>query len=175
MVSISWNKKKLNSLNKKINKLCNDIPKAVEEGLKNGLEGVKELAYTYKRGTKEGIMIAVSKENSKEILGRIYTDKTIMPYALFLEYGTGIYAEMEHIGTTKTFIESGYRYWYLPVEKAQRDFGSSRKVTIGDSEFYIMYAQRPAPFMKPASFYGRTKLSSEIQKTLSKIMKEISI
>lgn len=39
-------------------------------------------------------------------------------YSLILEYGSGVWAEKDHIGKTDTFKASGYMYWYVPEEKA---------------------------------------------------------
>lgn len=39
-------------------------------------------------------------------------------YSLILEYGSGLYAEKGHIGSSETFIASGFMYWYVPEEKA---------------------------------------------------------
>ena len=44
--------------------------------------------------------------STMKVKGRVYTDKEAMPYALFEHFGTGKFAEMDHIGTTKHFIES---------------------------------------------------------------------
>lgn len=33
-------------------------------------------------------------------------------YSLIIEYGSGAYAEMPHIGNTLEFVESNYEWWY---------------------------------------------------------------
>lgn len=33
-------------------------------------------------------------------------------YSLIVEYGSGLNAEEQHIGTTEEFIESGFEWWY---------------------------------------------------------------
>ena len=38
----------------------------------------------------------------------------------FDEYGTGLNAQLPHIGKTPTFIASGYKYWYMPTTIAQQ-------------------------------------------------------
>ena len=35
----------------------------------------------------------------------------------------GKYAEQEHVGTTKHFIESGYTEWFIPVNKVEKPLG----------------------------------------------------
>lgn len=83
-----------------------------------------------------------------------------------LENGTGIYALEEHIGKTKTFIESGYRYWYLPVEKAKKALGKS--ITLYGKEYYVMYAQPAKPHFTPA-YNSNVRLRRE---NISKAIKE---
>ena len=55
----------------------------------------------------------------------------------------------------------------LPVEKADRDFGINRIITIKGKQFYIMYPQPAQPFMRPAGFENRD-INIEL------VMKEIS-
>lgn len=83
-----------------------------------------------------------------------------------LENGTGIYALEEHIGKTKTFIESGYRYWYLPVEKAKKALGKS--ITLYGKEYYVMHAQPAKPHFTPA-YNSNVRLRRE---NISKAIKE---
>lgn len=172
MIQIKWNENKLNSFYKKMDKISSQIYKSTEIGLENGLKGIQQMALDYKRGKKQGILIEITNQNNK-LVGRVYTDKEILPYALFLEYGTGTFAELPHIGTTKTFIKSGFRYWYLPVEKAQRDFGDNRRIVIQGKEFFIMFAQEPSPFMRPAGFQGRDIVKDELSKGISEFLKEV--
>ena len=83
-----------------------------------------------------------------------------------LENGTGIYALEEHIGKTKTFIESGYRYWYLPVEKAKKALG--KPITLYGKEYYVMHAQPAKPHFTPA-YNSNVRLRRE---NISKAIKE---
>lgn len=83
-----------------------------------------------------------------------------------IENGTGIYALEQHIGKTKTFIESGYTYWYLPKEKAKRSFGTP--VVINGKEFYVMYPQPAKPHFVPA-YNACIRLRKE---NISKAIKE---
>lgn len=83
-----------------------------------------------------------------------------------LENGTGIYALEEHIGKTKIFIESGYRYWYLPVEKAKKALGKS--ITLYGKEYYVMHAQPAKPHFTPA-YNSNVRLRRE---NISKAIKE---
>lgn len=171
MIEIKFNEKKLNSLYKKMDNIEKNINKHIEVGLEAGLKEIQKMAYQYKKGKKEGILIEVTNKN-RQIVGRVYTDKDIMPWALFLEFGTGTYAELPHIGKTKTFYASGFQYWYLPIDKAERNFGDDRKINLYGKEFYVMYAQQPKPFMRPAGFNGRDKVADEVKKAINEFLKE---
>lgn len=65
-------------------------------------------------------------------------------YSLILEYGSGLYAEKEHIGETPTFLASGYMYWYVPEEEAPELFEYPYERIESDSGvFYKVYGQTP--------------------------------
>lgn len=160
------------ALEQKLIKLANGISSKVSEGLTEGLKQVQEVAYDYKGYSKKGILIEVTDSNNN-LVGRVYTDKEIMPYAMFLEFGTGTFAELPHIGHTKTFIESGFRYWYLPVEKAQREFGNDRRIVLNGRQYYVMYAQEPKPFMRTAGFQAKELVTQSILKVLSEFIREV--
>lgn len=83
-----------------------------------------------------------------------------------LENGTGIYALEEHIGKTKTFIESGYTYWYLPAEKAKKALG--KPITLYGKGYYVMHAQPAKPHFTPA-YNSNVRLRRE---NISKAIKE---
>lgn len=126
------------------------------------------------RGRNDVSMIPFTIEvDGTTIKGRLYTDRNTFSYASFLEYGTGTFAEREHIGTTKTFIESNYTFWYLPVEKADRDFGSDRIVTFGNQQYYVMYPQQPKPFMRPTAFEDRDINLEKIQEPIFNMLKGV--
>lgn len=143
-----------------LNKL---LPNAMEEVLKNG----QQIALKNKRGNKEQSLIQYEIQNTKDgVKGRIFTT---FNYAPFLEYGTGIKSDgtLPHIGVTKTFKESGMRYWFMPKAIADRKgmaINASRLINIKGELFYIMYATQAYPFMRPTAF--------ELETLASKIMAE---
>lgn len=61
--------------------------------------------------------------------------------------GLGQYAEQEHIGTTKHFIESGYVEWYIPVNKVGRKLNYPI-VTIKEQQFYVAVRSKSEPFFR---------------------------
>ena len=134
-----------------------EVVSRIESKLPNAMENLmqyaKEVALRNKRGNKDSnlILFEIFVEN-KEVKGRLYTN---FDYAMFLEYGTGTEAEMPHIGHTKTFMESGYRYWFLPKEVADskgKEFSPRRLINIKGELFYMMFATQPHPFMRPTAF-----------------------
>ena len=100
-------------------------------------------------------------------------DKDIFSYAPFLEFGTGTKAELPHIGKTKTFIASGYRYWFLPVDKVDKKFSPERVINIDGELFYIMFATQPYPFMRPASFTSRQENADLVNERIGKFLTEV--
>lgn len=174
MISVEWKKSNLDSFYKKMeNIICNLEPTA-EDAMKEIMKEIQTLALQFKVGKKDITMIPFAVEvEGNFIKGRLYTDKKTFGFASFMEFGTGTYAELPHIGITKTFIESGYTFWYLPVEKVDRDFGSNRIVVINGKQFYIMYPQQPRPFMRPAGFQGRDIATDILQEKLFKMLKEV--
>ena len=86
-----------------------------------------------------------------------------------LENGTGIYALEEHIGKTKTFVNSGYTYWYLPVEKANRELGNP--ITLYGKQYYVMHAQPAKPHFTPAYNSNVRVRKENIAKAIKESMK----
>lgn len=129
------------------------IEKAVPIAIEEVMKYAQETALKHKRGSRdsESILFEISINNGVAT-GRLYTN---FDYAMFLEYGTGTEAEMPHIGHTETFIKSGYRYWFLPKAVADsrgKEFAPQRLINIGGELFYIMFATKPFPFMRPTAF-----------------------
>lgn len=175
MISVEWNKKSLNNFYDKMDKVIKEMPKRTEIGMKNALGNVQEKALANKRGNKDKrlIPIEIVDVNSKQIVGRVYTDKDLFSHAPFLEFGTGTKAELEHIGKTATFIASGYRYWLLPVDKVDKQFSPDRIVNINGELFYLMFATKPYPFMRPASFSSRQESADYINEEIGKLLMEV--
>ena len=57
----------------------------------------------------------------------------------------GQYAEQEHIGTTKHFVESGYTEWYIPVNKVGRKLNYPI-ITIKEQQFYVAVRSKGKSF-----------------------------
>ena len=77
---------------------------------------------------------------------KFYVEKTSAGYRIvgegkgiaFDEYGTGVNATKPHIGTSSTFIKSGYNYWYLPKDVANQ-YNNGKRGTSGHASGHFMY------------------------------------
>lgn len=168
MLTVEWNKGDLNNFYSKIDKICSNLQKHAKTGIEKATKETQQTALSKKVGNKDESMILTEINDERIIEGRVYTN---FHYAPFLEYGTGIEAELPHIGTTKTFIKSGFTYWFLPVEKCDRDL-PNQIITIGDKEFYLMFSQQPKPFMRPTAFERRNPNIETIKESIIKGIEE---
>lgn len=99
------------------------------------------------------------KHNKYQILNDgilIYNDVTNSNgeyYSLILEYGSGLYAEKEHIGQSPTFKATGYMYWYVPEEEAPElfDYPYERIVTEDGAVLYKVFGQTPKHIYEDAA------------------------
>ena len=66
-------------------------------------------------------------------------------YSLILEYGSGLYAEKDHIGKTDTFKATGYMYWYVPEEYAPElfDYYPTTRIETSKGVIYKVFGQTP--------------------------------
>lgn len=172
MVKIKCKIKGLDSLNKKLNTMIRKLPQTTAIGIENAIKGTCEYALHLKRGKNEGILFEMLNIGTKEIKGRVYTDTNTFPHSWFLEYGTGIWAEQPHIGTSKTFIESGFEYWFIPVNKVERTLHYPI-INIKGSEFYLAHGMQSQPFMRPAGFERIDSNTEEVEKQIYKMLEEV--
>ena len=175
MFKIEWKKSSLKSFEKKMKSIINELPNSAKEGVNDALKHTQDVALKNKRGSRDEKMIPIEivDFSKNKVVGRVYTDKDLFSYAPFLEFGTGTKAELPHIGKTKTFIASGYRYWLLPVEKVDRKFAPERMINIKGELFYIMFATQPYPFMRPASFSTREENANLVDERVGKMLTEV--
>lgn len=147
---------------KAIAQLGMDLDKFSKKVYKNLIQAQKETAEKIQEDAKRyspkpdgeyasSIKISETEQVGQTIKTSIYTDMKSEDghfIGRMIENGTGIYALEPHIGKTKTFFESGYRYWYVPTTKVKRPLG--QKITINGIDFYVVKAQKPKPHFKPA-------------------------
>lgn len=84
----------------------------------------------------------------------------------------GNYAEQEHIGKTKHFIESGYTEWLIPVNKVGRSLNYPI-VKIGNSQFYIAHGAKPNHFLSDAEFKTREQNVELLKKSIDEMLKGV--
>lgn len=151
--------KKLAQLEIDFDKFSKNVVKKLMEAEKNTAESIwNDVIVNAPMDTGEYISsISVDdpiyeKDTIKTVIGSDLKTEDGYFLGRMLENGTGIYALEEHIGKTKTFIQSGYRYWYLPVEKvdnALEKYGY-KKVNLYGKDYYVMHGQPAKPHFIPA-------------------------
>lgn len=158
----------------KINKIIQQFPKNIEQSIEDVLKNIKGYAIKLEKGHHEdGIIVEMIDTSTMNVKGRIYTDKEKMPFAMFEHFGTGQFAEMEHIGNTKYFIQSGYTQWLIPVNKVERVLHYPI-VTINDTQFYIAHGVPSNHFMTDAEFKSREKNKEIVIKKINEMLKEVT-
>lgn len=139
---------------KRINEIVNKLPQVEQETVEDILKNIRGYAIKLERGNNEqGILCEMIDMSTKEIKGRIYakpeefmTDDN-KSYLWFEYFGTGEYAEKEHVGTTKHFVESGYTEWLIPVNKVGRSLNYPI-VTIKGRQFYLAHGSKANHFLR---------------------------
>lgn len=90
-------------------------------------------------------------------------------YSLILEYGSGLYAEKEHIGTTKTFLATGYMYWYVPEEEATELINYPyERIETETGVFYKVYGQTPKHIYEDAAKITQRNIARWIREYIKK-------
>lgn len=175
MLSVEWNKTNLKKFYSKMDKIIKQLPNATKNGIKTALENTRALAIQIKpiSNYEDKILIEFTDAQTNEIVGRLHTDKDTFPHALFVEFGTGIYAEESHIGITRTFLESGFRYWFVPKEKVDLSKYGLTPIVMYGKEFYLLSGQQPTRFMRSAGFQSRENNIEEMEKALINMIREV--
>lgn len=163
----------ISKLEKKINTIIKQLPNTIQESVEEILKNMQQSAIKIEYGhNSEGILVELIDYSNNEIKGRVYTDKTNFPHAMFEHFGTGQFAEMEHIGTSKHFIESGYTEWYIPVNKIDKTLHYPIKIIQG-KQFYVAHGAKANHFMTEAEFKTRSQNVEKVKKQISKMLKEV--
>lgn len=154
------------------------LPQAIVNGIEEVLQTLQTEAIRLEKGhNQEGIIIDKVDLSTKTIKSRIYADPTKFmsngqSYLWFEYFGTGQYAEMEHVGTTKHFIESGYTEWFIPVNKVEKPLGFP-VVEIQGMQFYIAHGQEPNHFLQDAEFQTRDYNIETMEKHIYEMLREV--
>jgi hypothetical protein len=152
---------------------------AVQESIEDVLNNIRGYAIRFEKGHKEnGILVEMVDVSTKEVKARVYADpnqfmtESGMSYLFFEYFGTGTNAEMEHIGTTKHFLESNYSQWFIPVNKVGRTLGYPI-ITINDSQFYVARGVKANHFLTDAEFKSRNENKDIIINKINEMLKEV--
>lgn len=173
MIKFKCKIKNINKLDNKLQTISNKLAESVMEGVKKASENTCKYAIRLRRGNKnDGIEVEMFDIESGKIKSRIHTNQETFPYSWFEHYGTGRYAELPHIGTTKHFLESGYEQWFIPFEKVDRPLNYPI-IEIQGSKFYLAHGVKPNPFLQKAEFERRFDNLEDIQKEIQKMLKEV--
>lgn len=173
MVKIKCKIKGLDSLDKKLNTIIKKLPQTIEKSVEEILKEIQVCAIRLEKGNHDnGILCESVDVANNKIKGKVYADVKAFPFFMFEHYGTGQYAEMEHIGKTKHFIESGYTEWFIPVSVAPRELPYPI-VTINDMQFYIAHGVKANHFMTNAEFETRDNNIETVQRNIYKLLKEV--
>ncbi len=105
---------------KNIDAAIQKLPQTANIITEDILNSIRGYAIRLEKGRKEdGILVEMIDMSTKEAKGRVYADPSKFmtengqSYLWFEYFGTGQWAEQEHIGKTKHFIESRiYRVVY---------------------------------------------------------------
>ena len=161
---------------KRINKLIASLQTDI--GIEDLLKNLRLTAIKLEKGHNEdGILVEMYENGSQQ--GRVYATpdqfmSSGVSYLLFEYYGTGQYAEMEHVGKTKHFIESGFTEWFIPVDRVEKPLHYPI-ITINNTDFYIAHGSKPNHFLENAEFESREQnkeiIKNKLEGMLSKICK----
>lgn len=152
------------------------LAEAANDGVKNAVDNTQEEAVkqkhnmTREHGTLDkNIKTEIKNIESNITEGRVYTDDSAL---VFMEFGTGIKKDDDfpHIGKTKTFRQSGRRYWLVPAEKVTRPIG--KLVVIDGKSFYMAFTQAAKPFMRTTAVTRREGTKDDIKQSIIKLFKK---
>ncbi len=139
---------------KNINAIIQKLPQTAKIITEDILKNIQGYAVKLEKGHKEdGIIVEMIDMSTKEVKGRVYADSSKFmtengqSYLWFEYFGTGQWAEQEHIGKTKHFIESGYTEWYIPINKVGRTLNYPI-VTISGKQFYVAVRSKSKSFFR---------------------------
>lgn len=159
---------------KRIDKLIASLQTDI--GIEDMLKNLRLTAIKLEKGQNEnGILVEMYDGGNQK--GRVYASpeqfmSNEISYLYFEYFGTGQFAEMEHVGTTKHFIESGFTEWFIPVDRASKPL-KFPVITINNTDFYIAHGQKPNHFLQDAEFNTREENKEIIANKLREMAKSI--
>lgn len=165
--------KGLDNLEKKVNEIITKLPKKIEESLEEILKNIQGYAIKLEKGhNEEGILVEMIETSTMEVKGRVYTSKEEMPYAMFEHWGTGDYRELQAVGKTKRFLETGGSQWFIPVAKVEKRLNYPI-LEIQGNQFYIAHGVKANHFMTDAEFKSRQENKEMVKEKLKQFFLEV--
>ncbi len=163
---------------KNIEAITQKIPEIAKEITEDVLNNIRGYAIRLEKGhNEEGILVEMVDMSTKEVKGRVYADPSKfmsngVSYLFFEYFGTGVNAEMEHVGKSKHFIQSGYTEWFIPVNKVEKALPYP-VVNIQGMDFYIAHGMKANHFLGDAEFKSRNENAEIINEKLDQMLKEV--
>lgn len=175
MIDISWEKNSFKSFNKKMDKIISNMTKSAKTGIENALKNTQQLAIQLKPqgNSNNGIVIELLDTTKNEVMGRVYTDTKMYPYLVYLEFGTGLYADPEGGGSKAKKIP-----WYVHTSMADLSGYNYPTITFEDENgikntYYVIYGMKAHPYMRPAAFQSRDGNLEEVEKAISEMIRKV--
>lgn len=175
MIDIEWKESSLKSFYHKMDKIIANMEKSAKLGIENALKNTQQLAIQIKPQGKsnDGILIELLDTEKNMVQGRVYTDVKTYPYLVYLEFGTGIYADPEGGGSRAKKIP-----WYVHTSMADLSMYGYPTITFKDENgventFYVVYGMHAHPYMRPASFQSRDSNVEQVEKAISDMIRSV--
>lgn len=158
---------------KNINAIMQKLPQTAKIITEDVLKNIRGYAIRLEKGNnEEGILVEMIDMSTKEVKGRVYTDKDKFPWAMFEHFGTGDFRELPPVGTTKHFLETGGSQWFIPVSKVEKALPYPI-VNIQGMDFYIAHGTKANHFMGDAEFESRNENTEIVKKKIDEMLKEV--
>jgi len=161
---------------KKLNSLINKLPQTISESVEDILKNIQTKAIRLEHGHNNNILVEMIDISTKKIKCRVVAKpedfmSNGQSYLFFEYFGTGSKAEMDHVGTTKHFVESGYTEWLIPINKVERAL-NYLIVTIDGNQFYLAHGTQGNHFIQNAEFKSRQENSETIKTKIKQMLEE---
>ena len=158
---------------KNISAIAQKLPQMAKEITEDVLNNIRGYAIKLEKGHNEnGILVEMIDMSTKEVKGRVYTDKDKFPWAMFEHFGTGDFRELPPVGITKHFLETGGSQWFIPVSKAEKELYYPI-IEINGTQFYVAKGVRACHFLSDAEFYTRDENKEITIKKLNQMFRDI--
>ena len=154
------------------------LPQAIKTGIEEVLKNLQTEAIRIEKGhNQEGIIVDRVDLSTGNIKGRVYAEPTKFisngqSYLWFEYFGTGDYREMEAIGKTEHFVNTGGTEWFIPVSKVEKPLNYPI-ITLGDMKFYVAHGVKSNHFLADAEFKTRDSNIESIEKNIYEMLKEV--